>query len=57
VTGPFEVTYDVLGLEDDSVAGFRIRVEAVMDEGGYTPELVERTPLCSRGISDDGLCL
>jgi hypothetical protein len=28
VTGPLEVTYDVLGLEDDSVAGFRIRVVA-----------------------------
>jgi len=55
--GPLEVVYDVIGLEDDSVAGYRIRVVASEQAGRFAPELVERTPLCSRGISEDGLCV
>jgi hypothetical protein len=55
--GALEVVYDVVGLEDDAVAGYRIRVVAVESSSGYAPELVERTPLCARGIDDAGLCL
>ena len=55
--GALEVVYDVVGLEDDAVAGYRIRVVAVESSSGYAPELVERTLLCARGIDDTGLCL
>jgi hypothetical protein len=57
VPGPMEVVYDVIGLEDDFVAGFRIEVVAAETGDLLTPALVERTPLCSRGLSDEGLCL
>lgn len=52
-----EVVYDVLGLGDDAVAGYRIRVVAVESSSAYAPELVERTVLCARGVDDTGLCL
>lgn len=54
--GALELIYDVIGMEDDSVAGYRVRVVAVEESGGFAPELVERTPLCSRGLDDAGLC-
>lgn len=55
--GRLEVVYDVIGLEDDPVAGYRIRIVASEEAGRFTPALVERTPLCSHGIGGDGLCL
>jgi hypothetical protein len=53
-----EVTYDVIGFEDDSVLGARVHVFGTPDEGGEGFELksVELTVLCSRGVSD-GLCV
>lgn len=52
-----EVVYDVIGLGDDSVEGYRVRVIAKEVETGFTVELVERTQLCRRGLSDSGQCL
>ena len=52
-----EVVYDVIGLGDDSVEGYRVRVTAKEVGARFTPELVERTPLCRRGLSDSGQCL
>lgn len=52
-----EVVYDVIGLGDDSVEGYRVRVIAKEVGVGFTPESVERTPLCRRGLSDSGQCL
>jgi len=54
---PLEVVYDVIGLGDDSVEGYRVRVIAREIDAGFTAELVERTPLCKRGLSDSGQCL
>lgn len=53
-----EVTYDVIGLGDDSVLGFRVRVLAEVDEGGEAFRLtrVESTLLCARGLSE-GICV
>ncbi len=53
-----EVMYDVIGLGDDSVLGFRIRVLAEVDEGGEAFRLtrVESTLLCGRGLSE-GICV
>lgn len=52
-----EVVYDVIGLGDDSVEGYRVRVMAREVGAGFTAELVERIPLCRRGLSDSGQCL
>ena len=50
-----EVTYDVVGLADDSIRGFRIHVFAEDGTGGYTLRTVEITILCGRGVND-GIC-
>ena len=52
-----EVTYDVIGLADDSQIGTRLHVFATPgDGGGFTLKSVESTVLCGRGVSD-GLCV
>jgi hypothetical protein len=54
---PLEVVYDVVGLGDDSIAGYRIRVTAREVTGGFAPESVVRSPLCTRGLTATGVCL
>lgn len=51
-----EITYDVIGLGDDSVRGFRLHVFAEESANGLTLRSVEVTTLCGRGVTDDGLC-
>lgn len=51
-----EVTYDVIGLADDALRGFRIHVFAVKSGGTYTLKSVEVTTICGRGV-DDGVCV
>lgn len=51
-----EVTFDLVGIEDDSVRGFRVHVFGTPDEGGFLLKSVEETVLCGRGVSD-GLCV
>ncbi len=53
-----EVTYDVIGLGDDSAAGFRLHIFAAPDEGGegFVLKSIERTTLCARGLSGE-LCI
>lgn len=51
-----EVTYDVIGLGDDSVGGFRLHVFGSPDGSGFTLKSVERTVMCLRGVTD-GLCV
>ena len=53
------VTFDVVGLGDDSVRALRLRVTGVRSpDGGYTLEKVEETAMChpNRGVSPEGLC-
>ncbi|KGM10872.1 SH3 domain-containing protein [Cellulomonas bogoriensis] len=52
-----EVVVDLLGLPDDSVEGERLRVFLVQDGGTWTVRTVEATYLCSRGVTDELLCL
>lgn len=54
-----EITYDVVGLGDDSVFGERLHVFGrPLDDGrGFSLANVERTLLCARGVTDDGLCV
>ncbi len=51
-----EVTYDVIGLGDDSVLGFRLAVFGEPVDGGFSLRTVERTTICGRGVDADGLC-
>lgn len=52
-----EVTYDVLGIGDDAVGGFRLHVFGQpIEEGGFGLASVERTVLCTRGLSGE-LCV
>jgi hypothetical protein len=53
-----EVTYDVVGIGDDSVRGFRLHVFGTPDEGGegFVLKSVEQTVLCGRGLSGE-LCV
>jgi hypothetical protein len=54
---PAEITVDVLGLADDAVLGYRLRVFAVDDGGASVLRTVEATSLCGRGVTADGLCV
>lgn len=55
---PAEVTIDVIGLGDDSVYGFRLHVFGeIAPEATMSLLAVERTVLCSRGVTSDGLCV
>ena len=51
-----EVTIDVIGLGDDALLGFRLHVFAQPDGDGFGLKSVERTIICGRGITSDGLC-
>ena len=53
-----EVTYDVTGLGDDSLGGYRLHIFGQpTDSGeGFSLMTVEATTLCQRGVSD-GLCV
>ena len=50
-----EVIYDVIGLGDDAVRGFRLHVFGTPEGGSFALKSVEATLLCSRGVSG-GLC-
>jgi hypothetical protein len=54
-----EVTYDVVGLGDDALGGFRLHVFGDPAEGGeaFVLSNVERTLICSRGVTADGFCV
>ena len=63
-----EVTYDVVGLPDDSVVGVRLHVfgtptdadlprSAFLQTSAFTLKTVESTSLCGRGVTPDGLCV
>lgn len=53
-----EITYDVLGLPDDSVGGFRVHVFGTPSPSGegFILKSAEVTYFCTRGAGSDGLC-
>jgi hypothetical protein len=53
-----EVTYDVVGLGDDSVRGLRLHIFGEPSDGGFTLRTVEQTVLCdpTRGVDAEGIC-
>jgi len=54
-----EVTYDITGFNDDSVAGVRIHVFGTPHDSGdgYVLKSVEATVFCRRGVDAHGLCV
>lgn len=52
-----EVTYDVIGLGDDATLGYRLHVFGQIVDDVLGLHSVERTELCARGVTADGLCV
>jgi hypothetical protein len=52
-----EITVDVVGLEDDSVRGVRFHVLGRRAGSNFAIDQVEATPICSRGVDGDGICV
>ena len=53
---PAEITLDVVGVPDDSIGGYRVRVFATRSGSSLTLRTVEATTLCRRGADAAGLC-
>ncbi|HEY7824973.1 MAG TPA: SH3 domain-containing protein, partial [Acidimicrobiia bacterium] len=51
-----EVTYDVIGLGDDSVGGSRLHIFAEETDDGFSLRSVEVTTICLRGVDEDRIC-
>jgi hypothetical protein len=53
------VTYDVVGLGDDAVFGFRLHIFGEPTENGeaFSLKSVEATSLCGRAVTADGVCV
>jgi uncharacterized protein YraI len=56
---PGSVTCDVVGLADDAVLGYRLRILVTPDDSGdrFTLASVEQMSLCGRGLDDEARCL
>lgn len=55
-TAPPRVTVDVVGFDDDAVAGVRLIVVGAGPAGRVQVESVQEIPLCRRGVTVEGLC-
>ncbi len=54
-----EITYDVIGVGDDSTGGYRLHIFAVSNgdnDEGFTLTSIERTTFCMRGLAGE-LCV
>jgi len=54
-----EVTFDVVGLLDDSQLGWRLHIFGQPTAGGegFSLKSIEATAFCGRGVTEDGLCI
>ncbi len=50
-----EITYDVIGIGDDAIAGYRLHIFGMPTASGesFALDSIERTYFCSRGVSGD----
>lgn len=55
--GTKRVLIDVTKIGDDAVKGVRLALTIAPSGGGYRLDAARLTPICGRGITDDGLCL
>jgi len=51
------VTYDVIGLADDSIRGIRLHIFAEESSNGSTSSNVEATAICGRDVDEDAFCV
>ncbi|MDH3302832.1 MAG: SH3 domain-containing protein [Acidimicrobiia bacterium] len=52
----YEITYDVIGIGDDAVAGYRLHIFAMSNgdsDEGFTLKTIERTTFCMRGLAGE----
>ncbi len=59
-----DVTYEFTGLKDDSLNGYRLDIgfhfqknDDATEVTGYTAVRITTQALCTRGVTDDGLCV
>ena len=54
-----EVTYDVVGLADDAVLGYRLHIFGQPTESGegFSLMSIEATAICGRGVTAEGFCV
>lgn len=52
-----DATVDVIDVGDDAVLGYRLHVFGRQLGTGYELDAVERTVLCTRGVTPEGTCL
>ncbi|MFN2485990.1 MAG: SH3 domain-containing protein [Acidimicrobiia bacterium] len=52
-----EVTFDIVGLEDDAVSGFRIHIFGAPGGEGFFLDTIEARSFCSRGVDPQGFCV
>jgi hypothetical protein len=52
-----EVTFDIVGLEDDAVSGFRIHIFGAPGGEGFYLDTVEARNFCSRAVDSQGFCV
>lgn len=50
------VVVDLLGAEDDSVAGARLRIVLEYGEAGFQVKEAASRPICARGVTPAGVC-
>ena len=57
-------TYDLTGLRDDSSNGYRVEILFFIERDasgeelfGFSATRIDRQSLCTRGVTDDGLCV
>lgn len=52
-----DLQVDVIGIADDSVGGFQLHLIIDTNDEGLTLRDAIKTPICSRGVNTDGLCV
>lgn len=60
-----KVVYDLTGAKDDSISGYQVEIDFLFDKNeeengeieGYTALRIINYALCSRGVSEDGVCI
>ena len=59
------VSYNLTGLKDDASDGYQVDIDFILDKNedengeieSYTAAKITRYALCTRGVTDDGLCV
>lgn len=52
-----EVTFDIVGVADDAVSGFRLHIFGAPGGAGFYLDTIEARYFCSRAIDSQGFCV